>query len=171
MALMPCPECGWNVSTKAKACPQCGYPLTPKDRQKGEKGIAADLGDQPSTEENWLKNHPTARECSLWYRELRARFSGDVHERFCKTMITTYVDKVVRVAVLPRKGDRAVVVVEKLSKEDLAEAAAYLKNQNVLFTEKNGFLSLNVNVQQLQEKRAVHEWIAQRLSHQPATKE
>jgi hypothetical protein len=26
MPLILCPECGWNVSSKAKACPQCGYP-------------------------------------------------------------------------------------------------------------------------------------------------
>lgn len=29
MALMQCPECSKNISTKAKACPHCGYPLSP----------------------------------------------------------------------------------------------------------------------------------------------
>ena len=27
MALIHCPECGWEVSSKAKVCPKCGYPL------------------------------------------------------------------------------------------------------------------------------------------------
>ncbi len=27
MALVKCPECGGNVSDKAKACPNCGYPI------------------------------------------------------------------------------------------------------------------------------------------------
>jgi hypothetical protein len=27
VALVACPECGWNVSSKATACPQCGSPL------------------------------------------------------------------------------------------------------------------------------------------------
>jgi uncharacterized membrane protein YdbT with pleckstrin-like domain len=27
MALMPCPECGNQVSTEAKTCPACGFPL------------------------------------------------------------------------------------------------------------------------------------------------
>ena len=27
MALVPCPECGHQVSTSAVACPQCGHPL------------------------------------------------------------------------------------------------------------------------------------------------
>ena len=36
MALMPCPECGTEVSTEAAACPKCGYhrtvPLSWMDR-------------------------------------------------------------------------------------------------------------------------------------------
>lgn len=27
MALAPCPECGREVSSRARACPGCGYPL------------------------------------------------------------------------------------------------------------------------------------------------
>ncbi len=30
MALIPCPECKHQVSTKAAACPQCGYPIAEK---------------------------------------------------------------------------------------------------------------------------------------------
>lgn len=26
MALIPCPECGRQISTEAEACPQCGHP-------------------------------------------------------------------------------------------------------------------------------------------------
>ncbi len=29
MALIKCPECEGDVSSKATACPHCGYPLTP----------------------------------------------------------------------------------------------------------------------------------------------
>ena len=29
MALMPCPECGNEVSTEAAACPKCGYRVVP----------------------------------------------------------------------------------------------------------------------------------------------
>ncbi len=29
MALIKCPECERDVSSKATACPHCGYPLTP----------------------------------------------------------------------------------------------------------------------------------------------
>ncbi len=27
MPLVPCPECGWNVSSRATSCPQCGCPM------------------------------------------------------------------------------------------------------------------------------------------------
>lgn len=30
MALIPCPECGQEVSTSAKSCPQCGFPVAEK---------------------------------------------------------------------------------------------------------------------------------------------
>jgi hypothetical protein len=53
MALMPCPECGWNVSTKATACPQCGYPIgadptthpapDPGNLQKWEEAVGTEL--------------------------------------------------------------------------------------------------------------------------------
>ena len=29
MSLIPCPECGREVSTKAEACPHCGCPIHP----------------------------------------------------------------------------------------------------------------------------------------------
>ncbi len=27
MALIPCPECGWHVSSRGRRCPQCDYPI------------------------------------------------------------------------------------------------------------------------------------------------
>ena len=35
MALIKCPECGKEVSDKAKICVHCGYPL--KDKTKDDK--------------------------------------------------------------------------------------------------------------------------------------
>ena len=31
MALIQCPECNCEISSKAKICPKCGYPLESKD--------------------------------------------------------------------------------------------------------------------------------------------
>lgn len=42
MALTPCHECGYNVSTEAKACPQCG--AAPKKRRKSKAWLYALIG-------------------------------------------------------------------------------------------------------------------------------
>ena len=43
MALIPCPECGWNVSTKATACPQCGHPLGSEKEKTTAAGPSTEL--------------------------------------------------------------------------------------------------------------------------------
>src|SRR5205823_4825071 len=45
MALVPCPECEWNVSSKAKVCPQCGYPLAEEGVQATPSGPAPTAPD------------------------------------------------------------------------------------------------------------------------------
>ena len=49
MALTKCPECGNEVSTKAKACPGCGAPVKSvsnafEDLQKASSGCSGCLG-------------------------------------------------------------------------------------------------------------------------------
>lgn len=33
MALIKCPECGWEISNKADCCPGCGYPIEKEDKE------------------------------------------------------------------------------------------------------------------------------------------
>lgn len=33
MALIPCPECGKEISSYARACPGCGYPFTERKKE------------------------------------------------------------------------------------------------------------------------------------------
>ena len=33
MALIKCPECGHDVSDKAKACPNCGFPMSIEEKK------------------------------------------------------------------------------------------------------------------------------------------
>src|SRR3954453_2318893 len=41
MALIPCPECGRQISTEAESCPQCGYPnCTSMPASTGPRGFA-----------------------------------------------------------------------------------------------------------------------------------
>src|SRR5262245_48457536 len=56
MALVPCPECGWNVSMTAAACPQCVCPLQPAaaNPQEGavNTGSSAMAAEPPGNSEN-----------------------------------------------------------------------------------------------------------------------
>ena len=134
-------------------------------RQHPEPGYEGNTGSDEQTydEKYWLENHPVASDCARWYRDLLTRFHRDVREKFGKTVITLYVGGKVRVAVFPKRNDRALVSVTKLNKGDLAEAAANLTREGIEFTDKNDRLRFDVNLQQLKEKQAAHESIAGRL--------
>src|SRR5262245_62160074 len=58
MALVPCPECGWNVSMTAAACPQCVCPLQPAAANPPESavntGSSAMAAEPPGDSENLL---------------------------------------------------------------------------------------------------------------------
>jgi hypothetical protein len=36
MPLLPCPECGREISTAAEACPQCGHPNRPSEPERDD---------------------------------------------------------------------------------------------------------------------------------------
>lgn len=46
MAIIKCPECGHNVSDKAKSCPNCGYVLEIDPIEKDDE----DFNEQKSTD-------------------------------------------------------------------------------------------------------------------------
>jgi hypothetical protein len=117
----------------------------------------------PSDEKDWLENHPAPLECARWYRELLARFYGDVPIKFGKTAITLYMGGKVRVSVWVRKRG-ALVSIERVE-DFFAEAVDYLNNEGVPFIPKgNRFLWFKVDVQQLKKHQSAHEWIVQRLA-------
>lgn len=45
MALIKCPECGKEVSDKAKTCPNCGYPINEYVAKKNDKLICPQCGN------------------------------------------------------------------------------------------------------------------------------
>jgi hypothetical protein len=119
---------------------------------------------QQVDEKYWLESYPAVLDCARWYREMLTRLYGEVPVRFGKTVITLYVDNIVRASVWPKRHDRAWVVVEKLTEGDLAEADTRFKGEYVEFTVKGSSLRFGVNVKQLAEKQAAHEWLARRLA-------
>jgi hypothetical protein len=49
MPLIPCPECGRQISTAAEACPQCGHPNRPVAPVRTESGPQCYACDTPAT--------------------------------------------------------------------------------------------------------------------------
>jgi hypothetical protein len=129
-----------------------------------EKGDVA----KADAEQYWRENCPAALDCANWYRELLVRFYEEVRVKLGKTMITLYVGGFVRIAIFPRKNGRAIVCVVWKTDDNLAEAVGYFTSEGIAFTtdDKSNNLRLDVNLQQLKQKQAAHEWIAQRLARQ-----
>lgn len=114
-------------------------------------------------EKYWRATYPGAYECACWYRDLLEKFSERVTPNFRKTMITLYVDGTVRAAIFPKKGDAAVISIEKLSEADITEVGMDLEREAIAVTRKGNLLRFNANLQQLKEKSSIHESIAKRL--------
>jgi hypothetical protein len=116
-------------------------------------------------EKYWLDKYPGTLKCADWYRDLLTRFYI-VEEMRYGSVITIYVGGFVRVGVFPRKKDRALISVEKYE-GNFAEAVEHLTSEGIAVIPKNNkSLTFPVDLQQLKEKQATHEWIAQRLTPQ-----
>jgi hypothetical protein len=84
--------------------------------------------------------------------------------KYFESYISLTLGGIARVWVNKRKNDRVLIEV-KYVEQDIKEATDYLNKQGIAFaTRGTKGLSFNVNLQQLKDKRAVHEWIAQKLA-------
>lgn len=119
---------------------------------------------QAFDERHWVENCPGTLECVKWYKALLEKFYGEVPIKYFESYVSLSVGGIARVWVYKRKNDRGLVEL-KLGENSLQGAADYLTKAGVSFrTGSWGNLSFNVNVQQLKEKPAVHEWLASKLS-------
>ena len=114
-------------------------------------------------EKYWVDNYPETLNCANWYRDLLTRYYKDVPIKY-GSLITIYVGDLVRVAIWPRKGGRALTSVEKYE-GDFGEAVKHLTNEGIPVVPKNNnkALTFTLDFQELKEKQAAHEWIAERL--------
>lgn len=56
MALILCPDCGRDVSSRAAACPNCGYPINPPEKSTDTQPAPAETAPPPAAEEVSKKN-------------------------------------------------------------------------------------------------------------------
>ena len=119
---------------------------------------------QSYDEKHWVDNYPGAMECARWYRELLARFYGDIPTKYFESYISFTVGGIARVWVNKRKNDRALFEI-KYVEQNITEATDYLNKEGIAFgTRGNKYLTFNVNLEQLKDKKLVHEWIVQKLA-------
>lgn len=115
-------------------------------------------------EKHWIDNYLGTLECARWYRDLLASFYGDIPTKYFESYISFTVGGIARVWVNKRKNDRALFEV-KYVEQDITEATDYLNKEGIAFgTRGNKYLTFNVNLEQLKDKKLVHEWIVQKLA-------
>lgn len=119
---------------------------------------------QPYDEKHWVDNYPGALECVRWYKAMLERFYGEVPTKYFDSYVSLLVGGIARVWVEVRKNDRVLIQL-KFGEKNFQEAADQLNKDGVSFnTYKSKYFKFNVNLQQLKERAATHEWLAGRLS-------
>jgi hypothetical protein len=117
-------------------------------------------------EKHWVDNYPGALECARWYRDLLARYYGEIPTKYFESYISLTVGGIARVWVNKRKNDRALIEV-KYVEQDMGEAVDHLNREGIAFgTRSNKYLTFNVNVKQLKDKQTVHDWVIRQLAPQ-----
>ncbi len=117
-------------------------------------------------EKHWIDNYPGSLECARWYKALLNTYYSEVATKYFESYISLIVGGKARVWINKRKNNRALIEV-KYPGETLNEAVDYLNKEGIPYSTRGDWgLSFNVSLEQLQEKKAGHEWVAQRLAPQ-----
>jgi hypothetical protein len=125
---------------------------------------------EPYDEKHWVDNYPGALDCARWYKALLERLYSEAPIKYFDSYISLSICGTARVWVNARKNDRAFIEM-KYGEKNFQEAVDQLNKDGVSFnTRKGKYLTFNVNLQQLKERAATHEWLASRLSSSDLTK-
>jgi hypothetical protein len=112
-------------------------------------------------EKHWRDNYPGALQCAQWYRNLFEAHYGDIPTKYFENYISLTVGGKARVWVAKRKNDKALV--EVYIEQNMAAVIDRVDRDGIPYKAKDDVLMFNVNLQQLNEKKTIHEWIAQRV--------
>jgi len=115
-------------------------------------------------EKHWADNYPGALECAKWYRALLEKLYGDIPTKYFESYITLTVGKIARIWINKRKNDRAFIYLKYAQEDDFQEATDRLTKEGFSFKPDGKYIAFNVNLQQLKERAATHEWLASKLS-------
>ena len=121
-------------------------------------------------EKHWVDNYSKTLECIRWYKALLEKFYADVTIRYFETYVSLVVGGIARLWVNIRQNDRAFIEI-KYVESNFEEAEKFLNAKGVQFkARRNKTLAFNVNLHQLREHAAEHEWLAERIAPQNLSK-
>lgn len=119
---------------------------------------------QAYDEKHWIDNYPGTLECARWYKALLEKLYNEGPTKYFKTYISLSVGGTARVWVNKKKNGHASIKM-KHGEENFQEAVDHLNEEGVSFGMRSGkYLTFNVNIEQLKDRAAIHEWLASRLS-------
>lgn len=117
--------------------------------------------------QHWLQNYPWVLAMAEWYQSVLKGHYGEagVLIKYFKDYIALNVGGFNKVWIHRRKSDRALLEM-KYSESDFQEMVSEMEGRGMeLHTNlKYKHISVNVNLQQLNEKAEAHDWVAQRIS-------
>jgi hypothetical protein len=125
--------------------------------------------EQRYDEKYWNDKWPGCLECVRWYRELLSKHYGDIPIKYFEEYIAITVGRIDRVWVNKRNNGRVFIQL-KYDEADWDEAVQFLTQQGLsAWADGSKGIRYNVSLEELNEKRDVHDWLAQRLFPTQAT--
>ena len=120
--------------------------------------------DEPSSqtysEKHWIDNNPEVLGCVKWYRELLLAVYKEVGIKYFENYMSLTVGGIARVWVNRRKNGRALFEIKCVT-GNIDQIVEALDKEGISYgTRSNKNITFNVNLQQLIEKKPLHELIA-----------
>ena len=114
---------------------------------------------QTYTEKHWIDNNPEVLECIKWYREILVVPYKEIGIKYFENYVSLTVGGIARVWINRRKNGRALFEI-KCASENIDELMAALDKEGISYgTRSNKNITFNANLQQLKEKKPLHEII------------
>ena len=115
-------------------------------------------------EAHWVANAPGTLACAQFYRMRLEELYGEVPIRYFEDYVSLSVGGKARAWIDTRKNERALIQI-RVPEDKFQEVTDRLNQEGISFRPKGGeYVGFNVNVQQLQDKMPLHQWLALQLS-------
>lgn len=122
---------------------------------------------QTYTDKHWIDNYPAVLECVKWYKELLLIHFKEVGIKYFEDYMSLTVGGIARVWVNRRKNGRALFEIKCVS-ENIEQLIEALDKEGISYgTRSNKNITFNVNLQQLDEKKRLHELIVKLIGGTP----